>query len=61
LEQGFAMDDELPGDGTIILDGESVATVYYWLTVVHGRGFDFWVRGRDEKDQQSHRSTTGSR
>jgi hypothetical protein len=34
LEQGFAMDDELTGDGTIILDGESVATVYYWLTVV---------------------------
>jgi hypothetical protein len=34
LEQGFAMDDELTGDGTIILDGESVATVHYWLTVV---------------------------
>jgi hypothetical protein len=34
LEQGFAMDDELTGNGTIILDGESVATAYYWLTVV---------------------------
>jgi hypothetical protein len=34
LEQGFPMDDELTGDGTIILDGESVPTVYYWLTVV---------------------------
>ena len=28
------MDDELAGDGTLILDGESIATVYYWLTVV---------------------------
>jgi hypothetical protein len=28
------MDDELTGDGTIILDGESVATVDYWLTVM---------------------------
>jgi hypothetical protein len=34
LEREFAMDDELTGNGTIILDGESVATVYYWLTVV---------------------------
>jgi hypothetical protein len=33
-EREFAMDDELTGNGTIILDGESVATVYYWLTVV---------------------------
>ena len=28
------MNDELSGDGMIILDGESIATVYYWLTVV---------------------------
>jgi hypothetical protein len=28
------MSDELSGDGMIILDGESIATVYYWLTVV---------------------------
>jgi hypothetical protein len=32
------MDDELTGDGMIILDGESVATVYYWLTVVSEPG-----------------------
>jgi hypothetical protein len=34
MEQGFAMDIELTGNGTIILDGESIATVYYWLTVL---------------------------
>jgi hypothetical protein len=28
------MNDELAGDGMLILDGESIATVYYWLTVV---------------------------
>jgi hypothetical protein len=28
------MDDELTGDGMLILDGENIATVYYWLTVV---------------------------
>ena len=28
------MGDELTGDGMLILDGENVATVYYWLTVV---------------------------
>ena len=28
------MNDELTGDGVLILDGESIATVYYWLTVV---------------------------
>ena len=28
------MDDELAGDGTIILNGESIATVYYWLTIL---------------------------
>jgi hypothetical protein len=28
------MNDELTGDGMLILDGESIATVYYWLTVV---------------------------
>jgi hypothetical protein len=27
------MNDELTGDGMLILDGESIATVYYWLTV----------------------------
>jgi hypothetical protein len=38
MEQGFAMDNELTGDGTIILDGESIATVYYWLTVLPASG-----------------------
>jgi hypothetical protein len=28
------MNDELSGDGMIILDAESIATVYYWLTAV---------------------------
>jgi hypothetical protein len=28
------MDDELTGDGMLIFDGESIATVYYWLAVV---------------------------
>jgi hypothetical protein len=28
------MNDELSGDGTIILDGEVIATVYHWLTVM---------------------------
>jgi hypothetical protein len=28
------MNDELTGDGMIILAGESIATVYYWLTAV---------------------------
>jgi hypothetical protein len=28
------MEDELTGDGMLILDGENTATVYYWLTVV---------------------------
>jgi hypothetical protein len=32
------MSDELSGDGMIILDGESIATVYYWLTVVPAPG-----------------------
>jgi hypothetical protein len=32
------MNDELTGDGMVILDGESVATVYYWLTVVAAPG-----------------------
>ena len=32
------MDDELTGDGMIILDGESVETVYYWLTMVSEPG-----------------------
>jgi hypothetical protein len=27
------MSDDLTGDGMIILDGESIETVYYWLTV----------------------------
>ena len=25
--------DEISGDGIIIIDGESVAQVYYWLTI----------------------------
>jgi hypothetical protein len=28
------MEDELTGDGMLILDGGITATVYYWLTVV---------------------------
>jgi hypothetical protein len=32
------MNDELSGDGTIILDGEIIATVYYWLTVMPNSG-----------------------
>jgi hypothetical protein len=28
------MNDELTGDGMIILNGASIGTVYYWLTVV---------------------------
>ena len=32
------MSDELTGDGMIILDGESVETVYYWLTMVSAPG-----------------------
>jgi hypothetical protein len=32
------MNDELSGDGTIILDGEVIATVYYWLTVMPESG-----------------------
>jgi hypothetical protein len=28
----------LTGDGTVILDGESGATVYYWLTVLPAPG-----------------------
>jgi hypothetical protein len=30
----FRMNDELAGDGMLILDGKSIATVYYWLTIV---------------------------
>lgn len=26
--------DEISGDGMIIIDGQTVETVYYWLTVV---------------------------
>jgi hypothetical protein len=36
--EGYFMDDELTGDGMIILDGESVETVYYWLTMVSEPG-----------------------
>jgi hypothetical protein len=32
------MNDELSGDGTIITDGEVIATVYYWLTVMPKSG-----------------------
>jgi hypothetical protein len=28
------MSDDLTGDGMIILDGESIEPVFYWLTVV---------------------------
>jgi hypothetical protein len=34
LERDVPMDDELTGNGMLILDGENIATIYYWLTVV---------------------------
>jgi hypothetical protein len=30
--------DEISGDGKIVIDGETVETVYYWLTVVPKAG-----------------------
>jgi hypothetical protein len=30
--------DELSGDGMIIIDGEDVGTIYYWLTVMPKAG-----------------------
>ena len=30
--------DEISGDGMIVIDGEIVETVYYWLTVVPKAG-----------------------
>jgi hypothetical protein len=54
------MEDELTGDGImLILDGESTATVYYWLTVVpepgsrYCRGFSYRIRRFDETVQES--------
>jgi hypothetical protein len=51
------MEDELTGDGMLILDGESTATVYYWLTVVPQPGAVIAERIRrfDETAQESDR------
>jgi hypothetical protein len=48
----------------MVFDGESIATVYYWLTVVPEPGAviaeGFWIRRADEKDQESERCETGA-
>jgi hypothetical protein len=57
------MNDELTGDGMIILDGESIATVYYWLTVVPEPGAviaEGSISGSEDvkKNQESERCET---